>query len=465
MSNSVRRALTVAGCIVAIAAGAWLISWFEAITKTDPFAAYRSQQGDQRIGIVLEDAQMRHYSAAKLIAEATIGRVEVQNDRQRFELFDIGNGVYRYDDGEFRFDAPEARYDAITKTMQASEGAHVFGKDFNLKTPMFVYDQAKEVLTAPGEISGDLFDGKVSGKNLTLDVPKREFEIGPIQWTGMVKAPLQDAGVQDPNAKATKWSVTGDKVKRMAGKDVFTNASATDGEILVKAPTIERDVKTDVITATGKVYYFSAKSNMVCDKAVIYRKEKRAVLTGNVTMLVKPQDKEVLDFDEVPPFRPTVPDEVAASRPEPPQTPEAEQQKDLDDEVRSADTRRKYPIVVRSDKIEYWYGKGSRRGIITGNPQARQELAAGRWRQLWTHEALYDGEKERLKLISEQGKQQVRMKTSLGDDLYAAIVELSTKENDEEYEAENVKGDLYPDEDEVEREKQGTGGGTTGGGG
>ena len=61
--------------------------------------------------------------------------------------------------------------------------------------------------------------------------------------------------------------------KEHPGMDVWTDASATDGEVLVKAPHLERVRKTDVLTATGKVYYFGEKANLICEKAVIYRKE------------------------------------------------------------------------------------------------------------------------------------------------------------------------------------------------
>lgn len=446
--------------LLVVGGGGYAIRWFEELADRDPFENYRILPGEgDGVGIRLEDVSLRHYSAAKLVAEASMNQIDVRRDRQHFDLFDIGNGVYHLEEGDFKFSAPHASYDTLLKRMVVESGARVTSSDFDLTMPRFTYSENEEILTAPDSIKGRLFEGEVEGRNLVLNVPLKEFELGPVVWKGTLKAQLDDLPQEAQAATQSKWSVSGDKVKRSGNKDTFTNGSATDGEILVKAQTIERDVKTDVITATGKVYYFSAKTNMICDKAVIYRKEKRAVLSGNVTMMVKPADKQELELAEVPPFRPTVPDEVAANRPPAPASAQEDQQKDLDDEVRSLESRRKYPVVVRSEQVEYWYAKGSRRAVITGSPQARQELAAGRWRQIWTHHAQYDGEKERLKLLSEEGKQQVRMKTSLGDDLYATVVELSTKENDDEYEAENVKGDLYPDEEDVEKAKEGGGGG------
>ena len=68
-----------------------------------------------------------------------------------------------------------------------------------------------------------------------------------------------------------------------------------DGDSIVTAPEVERNTKTDVVTCEGPVKYWSAKANLVCDHMVIYRKEKRAVLTGSVVMYVKPEDKQELD--------------------------------------------------------------------------------------------------------------------------------------------------------------------------
>jgi lipopolysaccharide export system protein LptA len=233
--------------------------------------------------------------------------------------------------------------------------------------------------------------------------------------------------------------------------------------VIIKANQVERNVKTDVVVATGNVSYFSKKVNLLCDKVTIYRKEKRAVLEGNVSMLIKPEDQEKLEEVALAPLRPIVPEEIANSRPAPP-TEKSDQEKQLDDEVRSNQNRRKYPVQVLAAKIEYWYGEGSRRADITGAPQARQELPAGRWRQVWAYKAHYDGEKETLRLDSSPGHKETRIMTSLGDDIHANWFEVSTKEEDDAWSAEALDGIFVPDDNEIPKEpgsdkKKGTGGG------
>jgi hypothetical protein len=116
----------------------------------------------------------------------------------------------------------------------------------------------------------------------------------------------------------------------------------------VQADLIEHNETTDIVTATGNVRYFSPKANVACEKAVIYRKEKRAVLTGSVDMLVKPKNAQTkAEIVEIPPFRPAVPTEVAKNRPAAPPT----QQQKLDEDVQSPKTLRDYPIAITSAKI------------------------------------------------------------------------------------------------------------------
>lgn len=142
-------------------------------------------------------------------------------------------------------------------------------------------------------------------------------------------------------------------------------------------------------------------------------------------MLVKPKEEEANyspKEEDIPPFRPLVPDSVKGGEGTFGPTPE---ERALDKKLREGDNVREFPTVVTADRIEYFYRKGERRATITGNPQARQEFAKTRWRQVWTHTALYDGEAETLRLTSRDGKMETRFKNSIGDDLVAKAV-LST---------------------------------------
>ena len=442
--------ITIVGLMVAVGSIVW-VRW---VIEQDAFSAYAARAGvlGGDITIRMTNVSLKHFSGATKISDCVVVRLDSTNNQQVLELHDVRNGSYQSDKGEFQYDAASATYDRPARTLTVRAGARIHNKDMDLKAPEFTYLEESKQLKASGAIVGRFFGGQLAASSLTYEVGVGNYHLGPIVWEGEMASPLQEATGE---TQKSRWKIKSQSMDHKDGHDYFENAEATDGDVIVSAPKIERDVKTDSITATGRVRYFSVKANLICDKCVVYRKEKRAVLTGNVQMLVKAQDQEKLEVQEIPPFRPMVPDEISEVRPPAPPV----EDKGADQEVRSAETRRKYPIAVLAAKIEYWYKKGNRKAVITGSPQARQDLSAGRWRAIWTTTAYYDGEAESLKLESPKGKQSTRLKTSLGDDILCGSAWISTKEKDDAYKLYDLAGSFNPDEDIVPPTT------TTGGGG
>ncbi len=447
MSRSTKKYRKIVRAVATFAGAILGLVWLRTLATVDPFANLRKQpEISSTVGIRLMDVDIWHYSDNTLKTKARVARVDVRQDRQYLDLYDLTDGVYNSDKGSFNFAAAHAAWNAATRRIEVDSGGRVFAKDFDLKVSSFFLEGESAILRVPGPITGRLYDGNVRAVNLTYMLANGNYSVGPASWEGMLAMPLQD---QDPNPKRTRWKIKSDGVVTHVGDiDRWPDGEATDEEVLVKADMVERNTKTDVITATGKVRYFSGKTNMTCEKAVIYRKEKRAVFTGDVHMYFKPKDEQdkPLMVVEIPPFRPMVPEEVSKERP--PAPPINDEEKKQDDELRSADLK-KYPVTALSSKVEYWYGKGQRHGIITGNPQANQVLPGGRWRHMWTVKGLYDGEKELLRLVSTEGKKDTRVKTSLGDDLVCTWFEISTKDDDDNWKASGISGDVFPDEDEI----------------
>lgn len=445
------RTIWLLASAAAIVAGALYLVRF---VKGDPFANFKrpDQLGD--IGIRLDSVKLKHYSEDKLKGIADIDRIDVRNDRQFLDFTGVKNGHVETPKGDLAFTAQEANFNVLTHQMNVTAAANVKTKDLSVVTAAFMYDESTSQLNMPGLAQGQLFGGKLDASGLVYNAKDDSYEISSVKWVGtMPKSNAAEFGVQDTTT-LKPWTIAG-HVKsysnadpKYAGIDVYTDASATDGEVLVKAPRIERVRKTDVLTCTGKVFYFGEKANLVCDKAVIYRKEKRAVLSGNVHMLVKPKDEAKLKVEDIPPFQ--LPSAAADPKVHEAAVVETQEQKDLDEEARSSKTVRKYPAHLRADQIEYWYGKGSRHAIITGKPLAYQELPGSRWRSVAAHEGFYDGEKDTLKLVSSEGKQDARMVDWLGDDVTATWFVINTKDDDEEnqeWEAENMHGTVYSEEE------------------
>lgn len=440
-----RRALPYLYALLAVGSAGAAVFYVNTLARIDPFAGLRGAPGAANpIAMELKNVDMRHWSGGKLVASGHIGSLAIQRDRTMFEFNDVTNGVYYSGSARFAYSAQQALWFAPQQRLEGSGGIRASGKGFELQARTFHYDAKVGRLTIPGSVSGTLSGGNVVAQDVSYDVNTKEYSTRHIDWIGKFAVDLQNPDQSHPapdDVKSRTWHFTGDKTwstyegkgKTQVEIQHFTNGHGTDGDSIVTAPEVERNTKTDVVTCEGPVKYWSAKANLVCDHMVIYRKEKRAVLTGNVVMYVKPEDKQELDEKmEVPPFEPVVPEKISETRPPAPMVSDPRGSAD-DDEVRSNDTIKKYPATVRADRVEYWYAKGNRHAIITGSPQAQQELLGGRWRMAWAFKALYDGEKERLTLLSAEGKRDVRMKNSLGDDMTATDGWVSTKDGDDSY--------------------------------
>jgi len=434
-----KRSLTV----LALGAGGVLaLIYVQAFSRIDPFSRLRPGgiRNDEEEGIRLGDVHFVEYDGAKKTAEATVDNVFITRDRQQYRLGGVRDGVYYTGSGKpLHFSSPKALWNSTYSLLLADEGVKVWNADLSLATQNIKIDGRKQTMYAPGAIKGLFYKGNLQTTNLLYSVQDGSAQYGPSQWDGNLAISLQD-DEDKPAQKMWKFDASGGKVTQKGDVKTMTKATATDGEIIIKADEVVYDSKNEVVTATGNVKYYSPKANMTCAKVVAYRREKRAVLTGDVNMLVKPKDKQTKAVvEEIPPFRPVVPDQVAAGRPEAPPIKEG-QPGQADQELQDPKTIRNYPIAVNAGQIEYWYGKGKKHAIITESPQARQELPGNRWRHVWAWKGFYDGEAETLKMTSHPGTQEARYKGSNGDDTVAEDVTVSTKEDVQDFEATNAKG-------------------------
>jgi len=408
------------------------------LIRMDPFGGVsRSNRDAERLAFSLENVTITHYRGAKLITRANVDRIDVLKDQQNYYLKGVHNGLYRGEEGQVKFDGATAEWNTARRRLEVTSGAHVVNADFDLKVPKFQFDSFRSRLTVPGETTGKLGGGDIEAVGFAYNTKTKQWHTGKTSWTGPVSL-LQD----EPKAKRDLWQVTGDDGTGNGSTVRYKNGVAKNDDQIVTAQDVLQDRKAKTITVTGKVFYYSPKANMTCDKAVIYTEEKRVVLTGNVNMIIKPKGvDEKPKVEEIPPFRPMVPDAVSDARPAAPPPGENE------DPIRQKDTMRKYPASVLAGKIEYFYKKGTRHAIITESPQAYQTLPSDRWRRVWTHDAFYDAEAETLKMNSTPGKKDTRMRNSIGDDALVNWMLVSTKEDDDNWSAAGIEGKFYNDEE------------------
>ena len=434
------------------------VSWLgiAQIVAMDVLARFRRVEGRaEQPGIQMIGTEFSYSDGEKLLTQGTADRVDIAKDRSRVSLFKVRNGVFYADQNQkFKYTCNNATYVYFYKRLQVNSETRVIGKDIDIKTEDFTFDERNQKLTVPGELKGRLFSGQATAKNLVYNLKTGHMLAGPVSWKGELADPLQGT--------KTEWKFDADDVEFAPGKQIYLKGTATDGKSLIKADRIEHDTKTGVITCIKNVRYWGEEANLSGPRAVIYTKEKRLVASEGVNLLIKPESQRGLKEEPIPPLIPFVPDSISASRPPAP-SPAQQQQKEKEDEIRSPKTIRDYPVTIIAKEIEYFYKKGSRKANIKGSPQARQEMSEGRWRMVWAHSAIYDGEGDWLTLQSRGEDRNVRLKTSLGDDYKAIEFKISTKKDDERMFGKKATGTSLLDDEDGPPATTGGGTGSTGG--
>jgi lipopolysaccharide export system protein LptA len=454
-SVAINMTAILAGVAVCVAAGIGV----KKVTSVDPMRKYKAQNEVKDLpGVVMTNFDWKAYNKSELVAEAHVKEAAVGRDRDTIQLMTVSNGKF-YDKSKvaFRFEAQSAVYFNDLNTLSGTGKTRVYNDQMDVATTEFKYDPGLRAVIVPHALSGKLQGGDFKADTLKYKLDDKSIEVGGIRWSGMV--------AQDNEKRAWTFTPQDDKSKlnskSVGGKTVFNKLKATDGEIIILADGGEYDRDSDVLVAKGHVQYFGSDANLVCDQVTVYRKDKRALMVGNVDMLIKPKGGGKPEQITIPPVTPIVPEQIKNERPAAPpgDTPQSDQKK----QIRSGENIRDYPATVTAQRIEYWYGKGNKHAVITGSPQARQELTLGAWRMVWADSAYYDGEKETLDLKSKGENASVRMLNSLGDDLHAESVLVSTKEGDDMLDATGLTNStVIVDKDELP--EKGKGGGTAGGG-
>jgi lipopolysaccharide export system protein LptA len=425
--------------------GAW--QFVEGIISRDSLSPFRrgTEVPNPRDGVILREFQIKAYQGDVLTTEALVDRATIWKDRSTIDLVQITNGkFFSSDKTVYEFTANKASYGSYSKSMQAEGGVRLFNRQFDLAAQGFLYDHIGQLVTVNGDVAGTLEGGKIKAKDVRIGLKNKEILTGKIEWSG----PLAVQGNQK-----TPWKVDAAKSSIRGDISTYINARGEDKDSIVKADKMTYDRVTDIVTAEGNVQYFGIDANIACDKIIIERKTGKATLTGkSIDMLIKPEDSAPKET-QIPPVTPIVPGSIANGRP----SPESGGQ---DDPVRQSGNIRQYPIALTAGRIEYWYKKGQRKAILTENPFARQELGGLQWRELTAARAEYDGEAEVLVLRS-AGERLVRLKNSVGDDLTATFIRVSTKKGEDVMDAENLKGTVMINDDDLpERPGGGTSGST-----
>lgn len=447
--------------LVVAGLGAAALAGWRRLGGRDPYAKLTSgprHVADPSAAIRIEGAKVRHYVDGKLVAQADASEMSVSQDRSTVKMNGIRNGLFNTQQGSVQFAGKTGLLNPGVEAVSVSGGVRVAGKGFDISTSTVTIDGRSGFVRAPSPLKGNILGGMGSAASLEWR-PNADFlKLKKGSWQGKLPPDTQVPG----SAGIRTWNIDSDEVVRDGALEHYADARAADGEVIVMSPIMDRNRKTEVITAVKqgdrRPTYRSAKADIVADKVVIYRKEGRAEFTGNVVMYVrakkdwdKPLPTNDVKVDGNQPLVPDVPKGLQKGK-EPEAISQAE--RDRDEELRSGKTIRDYPINMRAEQVTYWYKKGQRHAIAKGgNPTAWQQFADGRWRQMWAPEAHYDAEKDMLDLVGNDKDFQVVHKNSVGDAFKTIALTVSTREDqteDDEYMKTKKIQALYLDRDNPE---------------
>lgn len=436
-------------------AGGLVFASYEAIgfvVSVDALERFRVENpGVQPPGIEVKNAEFRAFDDERLVTTANVDRMTMSRDRSNVILDGIKDGIYTTEEGKkYNYTAQTAVYQYYRRQLDIGSGGRVWNQEMNITAPAIELNRTTSQVKAAGQFNGKLSKGDVKAQDLSYDLKSGNWKALNVFWKG-------EANLQESGRGQRTWEMSGDELEKKGDIMIATQGRATDGEVIVKADRIERNVKTDVIVATGNVRYFGIDANITCPKATVYRKEGRALMEGGVNMFLKPEGGTKPEEQEIPPMTVYVPDEIKAGRPLPPS-----EQKTSNDILRDTNTLRKHPATVIAQRVEYWYRKGSRKANISGNPMARQEIANIGWRMVWANTGTWDGEADLLTLRSREGQKDARLKMSNGDDYKALEFTITTKEAEQDWKGKQAEG-VSTIDDEEETTGGGGGTGTTGG--
>ena len=417
----------------------------------NPYAGFKRQAAhDPTTQILVNGVRMRRYENGKLVASAEANRMTVSPGAAQLRMNHIKNGMVQSPQGKMQFAAGTGVLQPNLKTVDLANGVRVKGTDFDIATAQANLNGRIGELSVPTPLKGTFMGAQLTAAKLVhrmntdftrIDHPEA---IGPLPPAAVAGMPVQ---VQSKVWHFTgEWvthgsddkKVTDPAVKRL---DIAENGWASDGEMVITAPHLTHDGKTEIVVATGdgktRATYHSAKADIVADKVTIYQKEKRAFCTGHVLVYVRPKsewDKPLhIDEDDRGPLVPDIPASMVPKMVIDKNGDLSPAEKDKIDQIRSGKNLRDFPMQMAADEVTYWYKEGERHAIAkNGSPTAFQKFDDGRWRQVWAPEAHYDGEKDMLDLIGPTSKREVHLKNSIEDVTDCFTAKLSTKEDQTE---------------------------------
>lgn len=390
--------------LICIAGLAWSVHRLQQI---DPFARFNPFYAEAGMGNVLvrfTETEVRARQLDRPLWRMSVQRADLSRDHQRWLLDGVRSAVL-YDDGQplWRLKAERALYEGASRLLQV-QGVYLKGKPVQVYCSQATWrDQTRE-LECLGTIRGALRDGEFTaaavrylGKEKRLVAEQVNLTVrtaqSPVAFLQPEPAKPQ---ANDRQTKTRRVEVTFRRLEEQQGKTrIGEGLVIRDGDTLMTADRAEQDIEAQVIHATGNLQVSDPRVEISADKLTIQLKEKRAVLEGNVKILVKPKQSEEQNTQPV------------------------------SEETRSLKTEMREPVQITCDRAENLYQK--KIITLTGNLKMVQLLKeGGKMRTLTAQKAVYNSRTEQVQLTGE-----VHGVDEKGQELIAPEVLVSVKEGEE----------------------------------
>jgi lipopolysaccharide export system protein LptA len=385
--------------MVCIAGLTWSVYRLQQI---DPFARLNPVYADAGMGNVLIRFTDTEVVARQLNAplwRMKVQRADLARDRQQWHLHGIREAVL-YEEGQpvWRMKASQAIYEGASRRLQVQE-ARLSGKPVQVFCSQAVWREPTRELYCLGIIRGALRDGEFTATALRYRGDEKRLEAEQVrlvlytsvQLTSFVQAPTSN----EKQTKTRRVEVLFRRIEEQQGKTrIGEGLVIRDGDTTMTADRAEQDIEAQIIRATGNLRVTDPRVELSAEKLTIELKEKRALLEGNVKILVKPKEDQ-------------------------------DASQSATDETRSLKTEMREPVQIMCERAENLYQK--KVITLTGNLKMVQILKeTGKTRTLTAQKAVYNSRTEQVQLIGE-----VHGVDEKGQELLAPEIVVSVKEGDE----------------------------------
>ncbi len=399
-----RAAIPSALALVCIAGLAWCVHRLQQI---DPFARLNPLYADAGMGNVIvrfTDIEVRARQLNRLLWRVKVKRADLSRDRQRWRLEGVQEAVL-YDEGKpaWRLTAAQALYEGASRFLQVAD-ARLHGDPVQLTCSQASWREQTRELQCMGIIRGSLRDGEFTALALRyLGAEKRLVAEGvrlvmrtSLEPIAFLEVAPSKQNTSEKQTKTRRVEVEFKRLEEQQGKTrVGEGLTIRDGDTVMTADRAEQDIEAQIIRATGSLRVTDPRVELSADRLTIELKEKRAILEGNVKILVKPKQAE-----------------------------EASEQPSSE-ETRSLKTEMREPVQITCDRAENLYQK--KIITLTGNLKMVQMLKEnGKTRTLTAEKAVYNSRTEQVQLVGN-----VHGVDEKGQELTAPEILVSVKEGDE----------------------------------